>query len=160
MYRYSPNRMRGATGAPKLRERVKTIMLAALIVALVVLAVVGVPAMRFRSEAKELFIARIQLECGNALSLTNSLSRTAGANSAATLGRIRSCVYAMETINSLSVGLSGSAGWIIQEDWFTSLYGMIDSYSSQLLTGMTTSEQQTALYNALQTLSEQLDAAY
>ena len=73
MYRYSPNRMRGATGAPKLRERVKTIVLAALIVALVALAVVGVPAMRFRSEAKELFIARIQLECGNALSLTNSL---------------------------------------------------------------------------------------
>lgn len=160
MYRYSPNRMRGATGAPKLKERVKSVVLLLLLIALVLLAVFGVPAMRFRAEAKELFIARIQLECGNALSLTNSLSRTAGANSSVTLGRIRSCVYAMETINSLNVGLNGASGWIIQEDWFTSLYSMIDSYSSQLLTGMSTSEQQTALYSALQTLSEQLEAAY
>ena len=160
MYRYSPNRMRGNTGAPKLRERLKSILLVVLAAALAAALIYGIPAMRYRSEADELYVARIQLECGNAISLTNSLSRTAGANSSVTLGRLRSCVYAMETINSLSVGLNGASGWIIQEEWFTSLYSIIDAYATQLLTGMTTTEQQTSLYNALLTLSEQLDSAY
>lgn len=156
MYRYSANRARGNTGAPGMKERGKTVLIVLLMIAVIAGAVYAVPALRFRKEAENLFVARIQLECGNALDLSASLSRTAGASSTTTLSRIRSSVYAMETMNSLSVGLDGAQGYIISEDWFTNLYGIIDAYANQLLTGMTTSEQQTALYNALQTLNEQL----
>ncbi len=156
MYRYSTNRARGNTGAPGMKERAKTLLIIILLAAIVAGLIVGVPAVKFKSEAKDLYLARIQLECSNALDLSSSLSRTAGTSSTTTLSRIRSCVYAMETINSLSVGMDGTSGYIISEDWFTNLYNIIDSYASQLMTGMNTSEQQTSLYNALQTLSQQL----
>ncbi len=156
MYRYSTNRARGNTGAPGLKERAKTLLIIVLLAALVVGLIVGVPAVKFKNDARQLYLARIQLECGNALDLSGSLSRTAGTSSTSTLSKIRSYVYAMETINSLSVGMDGSNGYIISEDWFTNLYSIIDAYTSQLLTGMNTSEQQTSLYNSLQTLSQQL----
>ncbi|MBR4081000.1 MAG: hypothetical protein IKK21_04375 [Clostridia bacterium] len=158
MYRNTAyNRMTTNAGAPRWVTRFKNLLLLFLLVAVILLAVFGGRAMMYRNDANHLFISKIQLECGNALTLTNSLSRTAGASSSATLGRIRSHVYAMETINSLSVGLEGASGWLISEDWFTTLYGVLEEYSQKLITGMTTGDQQTALMNALQTLYDQLD---
>ena len=156
MYRYSPNRARGNTGAPGMKERAKTLLIIIMLAAIVAGLIVGIPAVQFKDNARSLYLARIQLECSNALDLSASLSRTAGTSSTTTLSRIRSYVYAMETINSLSVGMDGTSGYIISEDWFTSLYDIIDSFSTQLTTGMSTSEQQTSLYNSLQTLSQQL----
>ena len=158
MYRnMAYNRMKTNAGSPRWVVRFKNIVLLLLLLAVIVLSIFGGRAMAFRNDAKHLFISKIQLECGNALTLTNSLSRTAGASSSATLGRIRSHVYAMETINSLSVGLEGASGWLISEDWFTTLYGVLEEYSQKLITGMTTGDQQTALLGALQTLYDQLD---
>ena len=159
MYRNSAyNRMTTPQGAPRWMARFKNILLMALIVAVVALSVVGVRGATYRSEANRLFISKIQLECGNALQLTNSLSRTAGSSSSLTLGRIRSHVYAMETLNSLSVGLEGASGWLISGDWFTTLYGVIEEYYQKLITGVVTGDQQTALLTALQTLYDQLEA--
>ena len=158
MYRNTGyNRVSAPAAAPRWVTRFKNVLLLLLLIAVVALAIMGGRAMAYRNEAKNLFISKIQLECGNALTLTKSLSRTAGASSSATLGRIRSHVYAMETSNSLSVGLEGSEGWLISEDWFTTLYGVLEEYSQKLITGMTTGDQQTTLLGALQTLYDQLD---
>lgn len=158
MYRNSAySRMKSPAQTPRWFTRFKNALLLVLLLAVIALSVFGGQAMMYRNEAKTLFVSKIQLECGNALTLTNSLSRTAGATSAQTLGRIRSHVYAMETINDLSVGLEGASGWMIQEDWFTTLYAVLDEYSNKLITGMTTGDQQTTLLGALQTLYDQLE---
>ena len=114
MYRYSPH-MRNTQSSSKLKDRLRTGFMLLLIIAVCALAVFGGRAMTFRSDAHKLFVQRIQVECNEALSLTNSLSRTAGASSSSTLGKIRSHVYSMETINSLNVGLEGATGYLIQE---------------------------------------------
>ena len=158
MYRNSAySRMKSPALTPRWFTRFKNFLLLILLIGVIVLAIFGGRGMAFRSEAKTLFISKIQLECGNALNLTNGLSRTAGATSSQTLGRIRSHVYAMETINDLSVGLEGASGYLIQDDWFTTLYAVLDEYSNKLITGMTTGDQQTTLLGALQTLYDQLE---
>ena len=158
MYRNSAySRMKSPALTPRWFTRFKNFLLLILLIGVIALAIFGGRGMAFRGEAKELFVSRIQLECGNALNLTNGLSRTAGATSSQTLGRIRSHVYAMETINDLSVGLEGASGYLIQDDWFTTLYAVLDEYSNKLITGMTTGDQQTTLLGALQTLYDQLE---
>lgn len=150
MYRYSPH-MRNVQSASQLKERIRSVVMIVLIAAVIALAIFGGRAMTFRSDAHTLFVKRIQVECNDALSLTNSLSRTAGASSSSTLGKIRSHVYSMETINSLNVGLEGSTGYLIQEGYFTNLYSILDDYANKLITGMTTGDAQSSL---LATLTE------
>lgn len=78
MYRYSPH-MRGGDGSSsQLRRRVQSIFTMLLLVAVIALAIFGGNAMRYQSSAHELFVQKIQTECGNALQLCNTLSRTAG----------------------------------------------------------------------------------
>ena len=117
------------------------------------LAIFGGRAMGFQADAHTTFVRRIQTECNDALALTSSLSRTAGANSADTLGRIRSHLYAMDTINQLNVGLQGAGGYLVNNDVFTALYAVLDEYSDKLITGMQTGDLQTTLTNSLTELS-------
>lgn len=133
-----------------LTNRIRNIMLLVLMIAVIVLAIVGGRAMRYQSEAHNTYVRRIQTECNSALTLTPSLSRTAGASTAATLSKIRSYVYAMDTINQLSMGQNGK--YLVPTDNFTSLYNIIDEYYNRLITGMVTSEQQTQLSSALSDL--------
>ena len=123
-----------------------------LLAAVILLAVFGGRAISFEAETRSTFIQRMQTECNDAVSLTTALSRTAGASSSATLGKIRSHVYAMDAINQLNVGLGGN--YLISNDIFTSLYAIIDDYSNRLITGMVTGDSQTALANALTTLQQ------
>ncbi|MDO4484838.1 MAG: hypothetical protein Q4C54_10585 [Clostridia bacterium] len=157
MYRYSNNRPMGSTGEPRLKERIKTVVIILLLAALVVLGTVSIPGMRYKQEANELFVHRIQVECGEALNYSTGLSRTAGASTSSILANIRSRVYAMETINALSVGMDGAAGYIIQEEWFRTLYDILDQYNNRIVTGMTTGDQATSLQNSLQMLYNQLE---
>ena len=141
------------SAAPRLRERIRNILLMVLLAACILLAVFGGRAMSFQADAHTTFIRRMQTECNDALSLTASLSRTAGANSAATLGRIRSHLYAMDTINQLNVGLQGAGGYLVSNDVFTDLYAVLDVYSDKLITGMQTGDLQTELTTSLNNLS-------
>lgn len=145
-------------GNNRLRERIRTGVILVLLIAVVLLAIFGGRAMTFRSETHTIFVRRMQTECASALSLTSSLSRTAGANSAATLGSIRSRVYAMDVINQFNVSLEGAGQYLVDNDLFTELYSMLDSYSSQLLTGMSTGDMQTSLTTALNNLLELVNA--
>ena len=89
------------------RERVLGALLVLVTVALVIMTILGVSAMAYRNESQELFVARLQGECGEAIGLTNKLSRLAGAGDSVTLGYIRGHVSAMETINNLQFSPSG-----------------------------------------------------
>ena len=140
------------TGGNTLFNRVRNALILVLLAAVILLAIFGGRAISFEAETRSTFIHRMQTECNDAVSLTTALSRTAGASSSATLGKIRSHVYAMDTINQLNVGLGGS--YLISNDTFTSLYAIIDDYSNRLITGMVTGDSQTALANALTILQQ------
>ena len=135
-----------------LLNRVRTALILVLLAAVILLAIFGGRAISFEAETRSTFVHRMQTECNDAVSLVTALSRTAGASSSATLGKIRSHVYAMDTINQLNVGLGGD--YLISNDTFTSLYAIIDDYFNRLITGVVTGDSQTALANALTTLQQ------
>ncbi len=145
-----------AEGSPTLWQRARDVLILLLVAAVVALAILGGRAMAYRASAHDLFVKRIQTECGDALTLTASLSRTAGANSAATLGRVRSHVYTMDTLNQLNVGLEGGDRFFVDEAVFSDLYGVLDDYSNKLITGMVTGDLQTALTEQLTALQARL----
>ena len=138
------------------RNRIKDLIILLLVVALVVLCVVGIPAMQNRSANHELYVQRARSECEEAVRLTNTLSRNAGADSASLLSRIRSCVYSMQVINILSINQDGTAGTLVDPMTVSSILNTIDQYLNILITGMATGEQQTALLNSLESLQAHL----
>lgn len=154
MYQHYMSR-KGSSMQPSgnsLLNRVRTALILVLLAAVILLAIFGGRAISFEAETRSTFVHRMQTECNDAVSLVTALSRTAGASSSATLGKIRSHVYAMDTINQLNVGLGGD--YLISNDTFTSLYAIIDDYFNRLITGVVTGDSQTALANALTTLQQ------
>lgn len=154
MYQHYMSR-KGSSMQPSsnsLLNRVRTALILVLLAAVILLAIFGGRAISFAAETRSTFVHRMQTECNDAVSLVTALSRTAGASSSSTLGKIRSHVYAMDTINQLNVGLGGD--YLISNDTFTSLYAIIDDYFNRLITGVVTGDSQTALANALTTLQQ------
>lgn len=153
MYQRYTSRTGGMqSGGNAMVNRIRNIIMLVLVLAVLMLSIFGGRAMSYQAESHTTFVHRLQTECNDALSLTSSLSRTAGASSSATLGKIRSHVYAMDTINQLNMGLDGT--YLVSNDEFTNLYAIIDDYSNRLITGMVTGDQQTALTGALTALAE------
>ena len=146
------------TGAGVMRERIRSVLILVLLAGVIVLGVLGGQAMAYRAEARETFIGTIQAECDDALTLTNSLSRTAGASSSGILGRIRSHVHAMDTLNQINVGLEGGDSYMVSPTVFTELYTLIDNYTDKLRTGMITGDLQTELLTKLTELSATVNA--
>ena len=138
------------TGGNRLKDRIRNVIILVLLAAVIALSIFGGQAMTYRAEVQVTYVQRMQTECSEALRLVGTLSRTAGANSAATLGRIRSHVYSMDTINQLHAGTGGQ--FLVGNDYFTSLYAVIDEYSDKLITGMQTGDLQTSLNQQLTTL--------
>lgn len=153
MYRYNSNRLRAPARNPKAREMLKTILIVLLLIAVAFLSIRGIPAIRFQGDARALYLRRVQTECTRAMELSTTLSRTGGTN-VGTVAKIRSAIYAMETVNDLSNATG--AGYLVQEDWFTALYEDVEAYSNKTIAGMTTADEQTMLYNSLKVLNEQL----
>lgn len=143
------------TGASVFRDRIRTGLLIVLALAVAAMAVIGGQAVAYRSEARALYIATMQTECTEALSMTSSLSRTAGASSSTTLGRIRANVHTMEAVNRFQGNLEGGHPFV-PEETFSALYALLDSYGSRLLTGMNTGDLQGDLQTALETLQTTL----
>lgn len=154
MYRRYTSREGGApyTGTPRLQERIRNILLIILTVSCVLLAIFGGRAMNLQAESQTTLIHRMQTESNEALTMTSSLSRTAGASSAATLGRIRSRVYAVDMINQLQASLTGTGGYLVSTEVFTEIYSLLDDYSDKLTTGTQTGDVQSTLTTALTTL--------
>ena len=87
-----------------------------------------------------------------------SLSRNAGASSAAILAQVRCNIYAISAANELSIGMEGASGRLIQEDQLNLMLSSIDNYLAFLTTGMDTGEYQTNLQNSLDALLLQINA--
>ena len=140
------------------KNRIKNILILLLAAALTAVIILTLPAVQSRNSARGLFIQRMQNEVASAIRLTTSLSRNAGANSAAILAQIRSNVYAIGLINEMSVGQEGPAGRLLPEDRVSPLQSAIDQYLAFLTTGMDTGEYQTNLQTSLDTLQAEISA--
>ena len=140
------------------KNRIKNIVIAALIVAVAVMCAIGIPALSSKSGARSLDIRRMQAECDEAIRLTSTLSRTGGTDSAGILARIRCNVYSIGVINDLSSGQDGKEQKLLSEEELTTLQTMIDGYLSFLTYGMDTGEYQTNLQNALGALQATVNA--
>ena len=134
------------------RNRIKNIVIFVLLVALAVLLFISIPLMRNRDESRALLIQKIQAECDEAARQTTTLSRNAGADSAAILSRIRCNLYAIRTLNTLS-GANGGRQ-LIDDERLLTLQNTVDRYLSFLTTGMDTGEYQTTLQTSLAELQE------
>ena len=129
------------------QNRIKNILILLLMIALAVLLVISLPLIKSRENNRTNYIQQIQKECKEAYNETNALSRTAGADSAAILSRVRSNVHAIRAINSLSGSDGGRA--LLEDERVLTLQNMVDQYLQYLTTGMDTGGYTTNLQTAL-----------
>ena len=137
------------------RNRIRDLLILVLIGLLIASLVIGIPAILQRDSARSIYIQRIQAECDEAIRQAATLSRNAGADSASILARIRSNLYSIRVINSLSVAQHHET--LVQEDRILTLQNTVDQYLTYLTTGMDTGEYQTSLQTALEELQEILN---
>ncbi len=140
------------------RNTAKNVIILALLAAVIALAVIAYPAVQSRSATRSLYVQRMQNEISTAVRLTTTLSRNAGASSAAILAQIRSNIYSIIATNEMSVALDGASGRLVQEEELVALQSSIDNYLTFLTTGMDTGEYQTNLQNALEALQLKINA--
>ena len=133
------------------RNRVKNIIILLLLAALAALLVISLPLIRGRDSSRSLYIQQIQRECKDAYNDTATLSRTAGADSAAILSRVRSNIHTIRTLNSLS---AAEGRGLLADERLMTLQNTVDRYLAFLTTGMDTGEYTTSLQTALGELQE------
>ena len=144
MYRrYSQRNGDGLSLTQMKRNRIKDIVILLLIAAVIAMAVFLVPALREKSEERETYIHRFQVEAEEASRLTTSLSRTAGADSAAILAKIRSNIYAIKKLNEHYRNQQGVP--LLADTDLQEVINMIDRYIASLTTGINTGTYQTDL---------------
>ena len=156
MYRrYSQTNGNGASMRQMKRSRLKDLLILLLFALLVASLVIGIPALQQKNAARTNFVQRIQSECDEAVRLTSTLSRNAGADSSSILARVRSNLYAIRTVSSLNALQYGE--FLVSEDRIMTLQNMVDQYLTYLTMGMDTGEYQTSLQIALEELQQDLD---
>lgn len=129
------------------RNRIKNILIFLLAAALTALLIISIPLMRSRDSNRALYIQQIQKECQDAYSDTASLSRTAGADSAAILSRVRSNIHTIRMVNNLS-GMDGNRQ-LLEDERLLTMQNMVDRFLQYLTTGMDTGEYTTSLQTSL-----------
>lgn len=134
------------------RNRIRNILILLLAAALGVVIFISVPLMRNRNETRTLYIQKIQAECDEAVRMTSTLSRNAGADSAAILSRIRCNIYTIRMLNTLSGANGGKQ--LLEDERLLTLQNTVDRYLSFLTTGMDTAQYQTTLQTSLTELQQ------
>ena len=133
------------------RNRIKNIVIAVLLIAVAALLVISLPLLKNRDNNRALFIQTMQKECKEASNDTNTLSRTAGADSAATLSRVRSNIHTIRIVNNLS---SAEGNRLLEDERLLTMQNMVDKYLQYLTTGMDTGEYVTSLQTSFAELQE------
>lgn len=155
MYRrYSQANGTGLSMSQMKHSRIRDLVILVLAGLLVASLVLGIPAMLKQTDVRTLYIQRIQAECDDAIRLTSTLSRNAGADSASILARIRSSLYAIRMISNLNAAEGG--GLLVEDERILTLQNTVDRYLTYLTTGMDTGEYQTGLQTSLEELQETL----
>lgn len=156
--KYTHGRSAGARPVERTRaDRVRSIFIIVLAVALVGVGIVGGQAIAFRNQAQDKLAARALVECSEAVNHVNSMSRSGGSDTAGMLGKIRANIKAVDVLSSLSQSMYGRP--LVAQSHFTDLYAIIDSYSGKLKIGTTAIDELTRLsdgLNSLQTLLQQI----
>ena len=142
----------GAAG----KDRTGVAAMLILLALVVALAVVSVTTVAKLSSVNSRNIAMMQEQCRDAVALSTTLSRTASSSSAATVGKIRADVHAIDVINQMKMLQDGTNHAYVSTELISRIYTILDAYSNQLITGMSTMEEQTNLSAALQELSAAL----
>jgi len=148
MYRRYSDVNRGSVSVSQVRRnRIKNIVIVLLAAALIAVLAVSIPVMQNQNGSRNLYIQRMQTEMGEALRQTTTLSRNAGADSAAILARIRSYLYGIRLMNVRTSAQSCKSGTLLDENTLSAIQSSIDNYLAKLTTGMDTGEYQTNLQN-------------
>ena len=134
------------------RNRIKNILILILLIALAVMLVISLPLMKGRESSRAYYIQQIQKECDDAVKESSTLSRTAGADSAAILSRVRSYIHAIRVVNDLSGSETGRK--LLEDERLMTLQNMVDQHLQYLTTGMDTGGYTTNLQTALGDLQE------
>ncbi len=129
------------------RNRIKNVIIFLLLAALAAMLVISLPLMKNQGNSRSVYIQMIQKEFKEAAADSQTLSRTAGADSAATLSRVRSNLHTIRAVNSLS-NATGN-GQLLPDNQLQALQSMVDQYLVYLTTGMETGKYTTDLQNAL-----------
>ena len=129
------------------RNRIKNIIILVLIVALTVLLIISLPLIRNKGNVRTQYIQQLRRECQEAYNNTQTLSRTAGADSAEILASVRSNIHAMRVVNNLSG--AGGNGYLVDDGRLSSLISMVEEYLGILTTGMETGQYVTSLSTSL-----------
>ena len=138
------------------RNRIKNILILILLAALAAMLIISIPLIRNQGNTRTLYIQQIQHECQDAYNDTTTLSRTAGADSAAILSRVRSNIHAIRMVNSLS-GAEGNRP-LVDDERLLTMQNMVDRHLQYLTTGMDTAEYTTTLQTALTELQETVNS--
>ena len=133
------------------QNRIKNVIILVLLAALAALLVISLPLLKNRDNNRALFIQTMQKECKEASNDTNTLSRTAGADSAATLSRVRSNIHTIRIVNNLS---SAEGNRLLEDERLLTMQNMVDKYLQYLTTGMDTGEYVTSLQTSFAELQE------
>ena len=144
MYRrYSQRNGDGLSLTQMKRNRIKDIVILLLVAAVIAMAVFLIPALREKSEERETYIHRFQVEAEEASRLTTNLSRSAGADSAAILAKVRCNIYAIKKLNEHYSSQAGAP--MLSDADLQEILNMIDRYFAALTTGIITGTYQTDL---------------
>lgn len=154
--RYMANQKRLSVGTGVPAPRGRGIVMLILLALVVALAAVSVTTVAKLSSVNSRNIAMMQEQCRDAVALSTTLSRTASSSSAATVGKIRADVHAIDVINQMKMLQDGTNHAYVSTELISRIYTILDAYSNQLITGMSTMEEQTNLSAALQELSAAL----
>ena len=129
------------------QNRIKNVIILVLLAALAALLVISLPLLNLRENTRTLYIQQMQKECQDAYNDANTLSRTAGADSGATLSRVRSNIHTIRTLNNLN-SAQGNAR-LLDNEQLATLQSQVDQYLQYLTSGMDTGQYTTGLQTSL-----------
>lgn len=155
MYKYIRNGGRSESPSQQRKNRIRTAVTVVLLLAVIGVTVYSANAVIYRNASQELIVSYMRSECNSAVTQVNSLSRTAGTNSSAVLGRVRGHIYALETLNEMYTALNSRS--LIPPEVFDGIYKLLDEYADKLITGMTTGDMQSMLLSEVQGLMSYLN---
>ena len=153
MYRRYSQRGDGTMSLSQINQtRVRNVIILLLLAAVIALLVISIPMMLGKNNSHMLYIQQMQKECKEAYTDTNNLSRTAGADSASILARVRCNIHAMRVINNLNSAENGQT--FVEDEKLQNLLNNVDRILNVLSTGSATGEYATALQTGLAEMQE------
>ena len=158
MIRYGSRRNNRMIGVADHRSgRLQTFVIIGLLLALVIILVISIPAIRQQNEMTDYLYSRMLTECDAALQRVQRLSRNASGTSTTVVAELRSYIYSIDVLNQTQNALTGKQ--YIDSTRLSRLYSLLEEYAGQLIRGSDTGTLQSNIASELQGLNEELQTA-